>query len=206
MKKLSPEEERLLVRLLKKRDERAFSRLVREFQTPVYNLVYRMMGGRREDALDVSQEVFVTIFRAIEGFRGDSKLSTWVYRIAVNHCRNRLKYLARRKRERHDQFEELHHKRAQGGEQFRSSVPRPDEQVEGLRAERFLKDAMGRLEDEQREVLVLRDIHSMTYEEIVEVTGLPIGTVKSRIHRARTRIQTAYKEWKAGGSDGGGTS
>jgi RNA polymerase sigma-70 factor (ECF subfamily) len=195
---MGPEEERRLVRALKRGDERAFTRLVRTYQTSVYNLVFRMMGHRREDALDVSQEVFVTVFRAIEGFRGDSKLSTWIYRIAVNHCRNRIKYLARRQRDKHATLDEGNEGRATGGDAFGSPVPRPDAQVEGLRAEAFLKRAIAALDPDQREVLVLRDVQGMTYDEIVEVTGLASGTVKSRIHRARQAIQTAWRSHKEG--------
>ncbi len=198
MSQLTIEEERKLVAALKRGDERAFARLVRTYQTSVFNLVFRMMGHRREDALDVSQEVFVTVFRAIEGFRGDARLSTWIYRIAVNHCRNRIKYLARRHRDRHASLEEAHEPRATGGEAFASTVPRPDAQVEGLKAEEFLQRAIAALPDDQREVLVLRDIQGMTYEQIVEVTGLNVGTVKSRIHRARQVIQKAWRAYKDG--------
>jgi RNA polymerase sigma-70 factor (ECF subfamily) len=194
---MSLEEERRWIERLKRRDERAFTLLVRRFQGPVYNIVLRMMGHRREDALDVSQEVFVTIFKAIQSFRGESKLSTWVYRIAVNHTRNRIKYLARRHRDQHDAIEDTPQSRHQGGEAFTSSIPRPDSQVEAERAEVFLKQAIGALEPEQREVLVLREIEGLTYEEIVDITGLRLGTVKSRLHRARQAIASAYTTWRA---------
>ena len=87
--------ERLLLRRLRERDERAFRELVEEYQDRVFNLLYRMIGGR-EEAEDLAQEVFVTVFKSIEQFRGESKLSTWLYRVAVNHCKNRIKYLVRR--------------------------------------------------------------------------------------------------------------
>ena len=194
MRALTPEEERAWIRQLRKRDERAFTQLVREFQTPVYNLVSRMMGYRRDEALDVAQEVFVTVFRAIDGFRGESKLSTWIYRIAVNHCRNRLKYLSRRRHERHDELDDAQVERS--GSPGEVAFPRPDRALEGARAERFLQDTIAALDDEPREILVLRDIQGLTYEEIGEVTGLPDGTVKSRLHRARKSIQEAYDRWQ----------
>ena len=78
--------ERLLIRRLQQRDERAFTEVVRLYQHKVYNLVYRMVGNR-EEAEDVAQEVFVTVFKAIDSFRGESKFSTWLYRIAANHCK-----------------------------------------------------------------------------------------------------------------------
>src|SRR3954469_23679553 len=87
--------ELLLLRRLQQRDERAFEEVVRLYQHKVFNLVFRMLGNR-EEAEDVAQEVFVTVFKAIDTFRGDSKFSTWLYRIAANQCKNRIKYLGRR--------------------------------------------------------------------------------------------------------------
>src|SRR5688500_7876176 len=87
--------ERLLIRRLRDRDEKAFREIVVEYQDRVYNMSYRMLGNR-EEAEDVAQEVFITVFKSIDQFRGDSKFSTWLYRIAANTCKNRIKYLARR--------------------------------------------------------------------------------------------------------------
>src|SRR5437868_13227376 len=87
--------ERLLIRRLQQRDERAFQEVVRLYQHKVYNLVFRFLGNR-EEAEDLAQEVFVTVFKSIDTFRGDAKFSTWLYRITANHCKNRLKYLGRR--------------------------------------------------------------------------------------------------------------
>src|SRR5947208_13853380 len=87
--------EKLLVRRLQQRDERAFEEVVRLYQHKVYNLVYRMIGNQ-EEAEDIAQEVFVTVFKAIDSFRGEAKFSTWRYRIAANHCKNAMKYQVRR--------------------------------------------------------------------------------------------------------------
>jgi RNA polymerase sigma factor (sigma-70 family) len=89
--------ERLLIRRLQQRDEVAFSEVVRLYQHKVYNLLYRMIGSH-EEAEDLAQEVFVTVFKSIDSFRGESKFSTWLYRVAANHCKNRIKYLSRRSR------------------------------------------------------------------------------------------------------------
>src|SRR5438105_15699342 len=86
--------ERLLIRRLQQRDEKAFQEIVRCYQHKIFNLVFRMIGNEQE-AEDIAQEVFVTVFKAIDGFRGESLFSTWLYRIATNHCKNRLKYLVR---------------------------------------------------------------------------------------------------------------
>ena len=87
--------ERMLIRRLQQRDERAFAEVMRLYQHKVFNVVFRMVGSR-EEAEDVAQEVFVTVFKHVDTFRGDAKLSTWLYRIATNHTRNRMKYLGRR--------------------------------------------------------------------------------------------------------------
>ena len=87
--------ERMLIRRLRDRDERAFRELVQEHRDRVYGLTYRMLGNRAE-AEDVAQEVFIAVFKTVDQFREESKLSTWIYRVTVNHCKNRIKYLARR--------------------------------------------------------------------------------------------------------------
>src|SRR5262245_59341896 len=84
-----------LIRRLRSRDEKAFRELIETYRDRVYNLSFRMVGNR-EEAEDLAQEVFITVFKSIETFRGDSKFSTWLYRITANHCKNRIKYLARR--------------------------------------------------------------------------------------------------------------
>lgn len=181
--------EKRLVQRLKKRDPRAFERLMEQFQKPVFNLIYRMLG-RREEAEDLAQEVFITIFKKIDTFRGDSSLSTWVYRIATNHCKNRKKYLGRRKGDQPvavDIVETAY----KGPETMRTAavVERPDELAEGYQAERLIQKCMAELDEEQRLILVLRDIQNVSYDDISTITGLPLGTVKSRLHRARMSLK-----------------
>ncbi len=199
---LTPDEERALVERLRRGDGRAFNELVRQHQSTVYTLVLRLLSNRREDALDVSQEVFVTVFRAIADFRGDSRLSTWIHRIAVNHCRNRIKYLGRRQERRHDAFEEKH----EGGSvplagvvpPLRGEMPGPEQVYEGNEAERFVAAALDALDPEHREIVVLRELEGLPYEEIVEITGLKIGTVKSRLFRGRAALESAYLAFREG--------
>src|SRR5215831_13185581 len=89
------EPERSLLRRLRERDERAFRELLETHRDRVFNITFRMLGNRHE-AEDVSQEVFITVFKTIDTFREESKFSTWLYRVTVNHCKNRIKYLSRR--------------------------------------------------------------------------------------------------------------
>jgi RNA polymerase sigma-70 factor (ECF subfamily) len=149
------------------------------------------MTGVREEAEDLAQEVFITVYRKIELFRGDSPLSTWIYRIAYNLCMNRRKYLSRRHdRDRQDFDDVAEHNIVESASMATSAkVERPDEMVEGLQMERLVQDAISALDEEHRVILVLRDVQNMSYEEISEITGLAAGTVKSRLHRARLALK-----------------
>jgi len=187
--------EQKLVERLKRRDEAAFNELVRLYQGKVFRLVFRMIGDAAE-AEDLAQEVFVTVFKSIDGFRGDSKFSTWLYRVATNHCKNRIKYLGRRARGSKKEFDEFGDRDAIESASMSTSatVPRPDEMADAKRTETFIQRALAALPDEQRELVVLRDIQNMTYDEIQTVTGLAEGTVKSRLHRARLVLQKSLRE------------
>jgi RNA polymerase sigma-70 factor (ECF subfamily) len=179
------DEERLLERL-RRREEAAFNELVRAHQGQVYRLLLRMLGDPAE-AEDVTQEVFVNVFKALDRFRGDSALATWIHRIAANLGKNRLKYLARRARDAQRPLDEARH-----GHASTEALAPPDQQLEGRRTEQRVRDALAALDDDHRVLVVLRDLEHMSYEEIQEVTGLPIGTVKSRLHRARLSLQRAF--------------
>ncbi|HSN25646.1 MAG TPA: sigma-70 family RNA polymerase sigma factor [Kofleriaceae bacterium] len=175
--------ERSLLRRLRDRDERAFRELIEAHRDRVYNICYRMLGNRHESE-DVAQEVFITVFKTIDTFREESKFSTWLYRVAVNHCKNRIKYLARRFDKQKDELDE----QASGtnGTPIGAPLPNaPDRALAGAQMEKLLQDAIATLDEEQRMVVVLRDVEDLSIEEICEITGLPDGTVKSRLHRAR---------------------
>lgn len=176
--------ERSLLRRLRDRDERAFRELVQEHRDRVYNITFRMLGNRAE-AEDVAQEVFITVFKTIDQFREEAKFSTWLYRVAVNHCKNRIKYLARRHDRDRDQLDEATQGNGVNGTIGGPIPSSPDRALAGAQMEKLLQDAIASLEDDQRIVVVLRDVEDLSIEEICEITGLPDGTVKSRLHRAR---------------------
>jgi RNA polymerase sigma-70 factor, ECF subfamily len=178
-----------LIERLTLRDERAFNELVRAYEGRIVRLVARMIGNQ-EEAKDLAQDVFVQVFKAIGTFRGDSKFSTWIYRIAVNLCKNRLKYLKVRHTSEQEELDSVVEKslgdaRPAGGQ----GLGRPDEQMAGKQVERIVQVAIQELEPSFRECLVLRDVEELSYEEIEEITGLAAGTVKSRIHRARAQLR-----------------
>ena len=187
--------EAVFIARLVARDETAFNELVLTYERRVFSLVFRMLG-RRDEAEDLSQEVFVQVFKAIDQFRGDSKLSTWIYRIAVNLCKNKTKYLARRHTGQQDDIDAMADRVPFSAAKGVSvgDVGRPDELVEGMQMEAVVKRAIAQLEPDFRQALILRDVEDMSYEEIAAVTGLPDGTVKSRIHRARGQLRALVEK------------
>jgi RNA polymerase sigma-70 factor (ECF subfamily) len=189
----SAAEEARLVERLVARDEAAFSSLVRTYERRIFVLLVRMIGNRAE-AEELAQEVFVQVFKAIGSFRGDSKLSTWIYRIALNLSKNRSKYLRVRHTSRQEPLDALEERAASAEGAATGVAPvdrleRPDEAVAGRQLEAIVRRAIRELEPTFRECLVLRDIEELSYEEIEVITGLPLGTVKSRIHRARAHLR-----------------
>lgn len=182
-------EAKLIERLIA-RDERAFNELVTAYGRRVSALVLRMLGNRAE-AEDLTQEVFVQVFKAIGTFRGESKLSTWIYRIAVNLCKNRSKYLRVRHANEQDELEAVAERMPLGadGKSNTAQIERPDEAMAGRQVEKIVQDAIAMIDPTFRECLILRDVEELSYEEIGEITGLPAGTVKSRIFRARAQLK-----------------
>lgn len=182
--------ERLLIGRLKERDEQAFDEIVRLYGDKVFSLVYRMIGNRAE-ADDIAQEVFITVFKTIETFRGEAKFSTWLLRIAANHSKNRIKYLARRATDPEG---------LDGGGvgdvapapnvvPLTGQVDGPDVLAEAAELDALVQRAIAQLDEEQRLLVVLRDVEELSYQEIGEITSLPEGTIKSRLHRARMAIK-----------------
>lgn len=175
-----------LIERLRSGDQSAFTELVQNHQAQVYRLLLRILGDAAE-AEDVAQDVFVSVFKALANFRGDSRLSTWLYRIASNHAKNRLKYLARRGRESRKVYDEQVDP-GQISTATTSMLPSPDRLIEGYEAQTHVERALSALDSDQRLLVVLRDIEHLSYEEVQSITGLPIGTVKSRLHRARLAL------------------
>ena len=185
----------VLVAALKRGDRRAFSRLVKLYQDKIYSLCFRILGSSSE-AQEVAQEVFVTVFRRVGSFRGASKLSTWIYRIATNHALNRSKYLRRRKVPQTTSLDDPTRQAHQP--EALTQVPRPDEWLAARQLEAYVHDQLASLDDDQRTALVLRDMEGLSYQEICEITGEHMGTIKSRLHRARMHMKRALDAWMRG--------
>lgn len=179
------------VALLKQGDQKAFRRMVAENQNRIFGYLLRMLGNPQE-AEEVAQEVFIAAFRFIGSFRGEGSVTTWLLKIASNMYKNRIRYNVRRRRSKETSIDDIIERPT-----FRPLGERGDS-PEGILASKELADALEEaiqaLPDDFREVLVLRDIELMPYAQIQESTGLPEGTIKSRLHRARHQLSLLLKE------------
>lgn len=170
----------------------AFNQLVRSYERQVYNVALRLVG-QRDQAEDVTQDTFLLAYRSLHQFRG-GLFRAWLLRIATNRCYDEL-----RRRQRHpaDSFDELGFEpevqwsTLQGGEE-------PQERVERLEVSRMLEAALGRLPLDQRAVVVLSDVQGYSYEEIAAITGVTLGTIKSRLSRGRSRLRELVRLTAAG--------
>jgi RNA polymerase sigma-70 factor (ECF subfamily) len=190
-----PDSEKNFIRLLKQRDERAFEHFIRKYQNMVFSLALRFLGNY-QDAEDITQEIFITVFKQIESFRGDSAMSTWLYRITVNHCKNRVKYLARRRvyRERDTSDRVQLQNRSSG---FMGAQPdEPDRVLEAREAETRIMQVLTEIDEDHKTILLLRELENLSYAEIAEIMQLEEGTVKSKLHRARGAFYAKFKEAK----------
>jgi RNA polymerase sigma-70 factor (ECF subfamily) len=169
-------------------DTESFNQLILRWERPIYALAYRTIG-REEDARDVCQETFLRAFRALPGFRGQSKFSSWLYRIALNLCRDWIR------RERRAQIVpmpddvdlvEL------------AAATEPSESIEDLVARKDLARAVERvmalLPEEQRTAIILKEYHGLTFQEIADLVGCPLSTVKTRLYQGLTVVRRELKK------------
>jgi RNA polymerase sigma-70 factor (ECF subfamily) len=176
-------QERALVDSCRSGDPVAFARLVQLHEGMVFSLSARLLGDA-EEARDVAQEVFLQVYRQLGRFEGRSTLRTWIYRITVNQCHNRRRFWHRRHRDREEGLEAVSAAAAtaRGGAS-------PYEEARRRERARRVHAALMDLSFERRSVLVLREIEGLTCEEIAETLGIPTGTVKSRLSRAREAMR-----------------
>ncbi|RPH61167.1 MAG: sigma-70 family RNA polymerase sigma factor [Acidobacteria bacterium] len=167
-------------------DEDASAQLVAEHHRMVFALAHHLLRNR-DEALDLTQEVFLRVFRTIHGFRGQSLLRTWIYRITVNQARNRQRWW--RRRHQGDQVSLDAHLQRGGDLALRTDATAPDRVFARGQLAGGLRAAIDRLPFEQRTAIVLRELEGLSYEEIAFSLGLPIGTVKSRLTRARQALR-----------------
>jgi len=158
-------------------DADSFNQLVLRWERPIYALAYRQLG-REEDARDVCQETFLRAYRALKGFRGQAKFSSWLYRIALNLCRD---WMRRQRRTPVVQLPEDIDVMELAAER------EPTESIENVIARndltRLVEKAMAKLPEEQRTAIILKEYHGMTFQEIADLSGCPLSTVKTRLYQ-----------------------
>jgi RNA polymerase sigma-70 factor (ECF subfamily) len=189
------QEEQLLVDRCRRGDKESFAQLMRLHEKQIYNFTYRMLGSEGE-AEDLTQDILIAAFRGIRSFRGEAKFSTWLYRIALNQARNRLKYLSRRN------FFARQRRRTNYGvntvsespEGLPDSAPTPEQWTMTRDLAAQVQECLNHIPPQARQILVLRDIQGFSYNEMSAMLSLKPGTVKSRLHRARAAMRQCLSE------------
>ncbi len=186
-------EECVFVARLKANEDEAYDELVRIYSASMFHVAYRMLGDTAE-ASDVVQEIFLKVFRNIGGFKGEAALKTWVFKIAFSEILNRLRWWKRRHR-----FATVSLDDDPGGNGnghcIADSGPSPEQVLQSKEQEAAIQQALGRISSDHRSIIVLRDIEGFSYNEIADVLGVSIGTVKSRLARARSDLKKSLARY-----------
>ena len=177
-----------LVNRAQQGDKRAFELLVRKYQYKIVQLVGRLVG--EADAPDVAQETFIKAYRALNGFRGQSAFYTWLYRIGINTAKN---HIVARGRRPADQDIDIADAELYGHTEYLSDVDTPEARVLSDEIQGKVAEVIAKLPPDLRKAITLRELEGLSYEEIAEVMSCPIGTVRSRIFRAREAIDAVIK-------------
>ncbi len=192
--KTSPRIERELIENCKSGDQKAFAEIVLHRQKKVFNMAYRMLGNL-EEAKDLAQEVFISVFESIKDLKEEIKFDAWLTQITLNHCRNRWKYLKRRQYFNSDSLEDpIETEEGTMPKAFYDPSDNPETLYEKKMTQEFIQRGLLRLKDDQRELVILRDLQGFSYEEMGELLGLPEGTIKSKLHRARMDLKEVLEK------------
>jgi RNA polymerase sigma-70 factor (ECF subfamily) len=185
----SPKIQKEVIENCKAGDESAFAEIVLTYQKKVFNIAYRMLGNR-EEAKDLSQEVFLSVLESIKDLREEIKFEPWLTQITLNHCRNRWKYLKRRHYFKTDSLNDpIETEDGEMERQVYDPSDNPETLFEKKMVQQFVQRGLLKLKEDQREMIVLRDLRGFSYEEIGRLLSLPEGTIKSRLHRARMDLK-----------------
>ena len=182
--------EKLLVKKSQSGDIESFELLISAYDKRAYNIAYRIMGNE-EDAKDMAQEALLRIYKSIKDFKGQSSFSTWLYRIVTNVC---LDELRRRKNEKYISMDSTI--QTDSGElhmELCSDKETPESVYERVEQKELIMNAIGELSEDYKSAIVLRDIQGFSYEEISKMLDCSLGTVKSRINRARNMLRERLK-------------
>jgi len=176
-------------------DRKAFEKIVLFYQKRVLNYAYRMLGNM-EEAKELAQEVFVSVFESIAELREVAKFDAWLKQVALNHCRNRWKYLKRRHYFSTDSVDDpIETEDGEMAKSFADPSDPPDTVYEKKRVQEWVQEGLLQLKEDQRELVVLRDLQGLSYDEIGKALNLAEGTVKSRLHRARMDLKEILQKY-----------
>jgi RNA polymerase sigma-70 factor (ECF subfamily) len=191
----SPKIQKEVIEGCKAGDEKAFSEIVLTYQKKVYNIAFRMLGNR-EEAKELSQEVFLTVLESIKDLKEAVKFESWLTQVTLNHCRNRWKYLKRRQYFKTDSLDDpIETEDGEMERQVFDPSDNPETHFEKKMIRQFVQRGLMKLKEDQREMIVLRDLQGYSYEEIGRLLSLPEGTIKSRLHRARMDLKGILGRW-----------
>ncbi|BAF60315.1 DNA-directed RNA polymerase specialized sigma subunit, sigma24 homolog [Pelotomaculum thermopropionicum SI] len=183
----------ILVERSQNGDLEAFEMLVRRYENKVYTVAYRFLGNHA-DASDLAQEAFLRLYQALPRFRGESSFMTWLYRITANACRDELRRRQRNSTVSLDGENGLEH--IQNYSLFSGYIPSPEDTVEKKELNELVQMCLNSISGEHRLILVMREIQGMTYDEISAVMNCSLGTVKSRLSRARRAFREKFNGLK----------
>jgi RNA polymerase sigma-70 factor (ECF subfamily) len=188
-------EESLFVLRLKANEDAAYDELVRVYHAQIFHVAFRMLGDTG-DAADVVQEIFLKVFRNINSFKGEAALKTWIFRIGFSEILNRLRWWKRRYRHATVSLDAEPDVNGNGngkgfiyGYQVSCTRPTPEQALESKEKDEAIQKALSKLSSDHRSIIILRDIEGFSYGEIADVLGISIGTVKSRLARARADLK-----------------
>lgn len=168
------------VKRVQRGDTQSFEILVRRHQNTTFNLIYRFLGDY-DEATETAQEVFLSAYSSIQQFRGDANFATWLYRIAFNHASSRRKSL-NSKLQRHVALED---------DVVADCSADPETSAERREIQQCVQQALNSLDRDDAQIILLRDLQDVRYEDIAETLDVPVGTVKSRLHRARQALRAS---------------
>ncbi len=176
------------VRRVREGDTDAFAIIIRRHEKKIFNLLYRWLGDY-SDAQDAAQEVFLSAFRSLRQFRGDSSLSTWLHRIAINQAKNRRRLQGASDRRRVSLSDNPANPDGPRMTDLAHPGPGPQEDAERQEIQEKVQQAIASLDADEALLIVLHDLQQMAYEEMAGLLEIPLGTVKSRLHRARQALK-----------------
>ena len=186
---ISPKIGKEVIEGCKAGDRKAFEKIVLFYQKRVFNYAYRMVGNM-DEAKELAQEVFVSVFESIKSLRDEAKFDGWLKQITLNHCRNRWKYLKRRHYFNMESMDDpIETEDGEVTKSFADPSDTPDTVYEKKMVQEWIQKGLLRLKEDQRELIVLRHLQELSYDEMGKCLNLPEGTVKSKLHRARMDLK-----------------